>query len=361
MSKEAYALSWVTPSLAVGSAPMSYEQLASLHAQGVQAILNLCAEFCDLHWIESDEGFEVYYLPIPDEEAPDLAELEKALEWLDGELYLGRKILIHCRHGIGRTGTVLKAYLLRKGLGHRQADRAIKGLRSQPANFDQWWFLRKYGRLQGRLTIREPSLERRDSVDLFPFLADWERIVRTVDARLESAGEKERCGQEHDRCCRDLVHMGLGGAVYLHHFFSGTLGRRDREAVTERALSAARELREVTRAHGGALGDEGLAAAYRAREQVCPLSELGECMVFNQRPLQCRLFGVEPGLRAEVREWAAAEMASLSGGLWLALTGSLEQGPALRFSLPEVLTGKFVQTFFHRLMTMQAATPGISR
>ena len=86
-----YSLDWITDSLAVGQAPMSYDSLDFIRAQGIGAIMNLCAEFCDLHWIEADAGFQVYYFPIPDEEAPDLPELEKALDWLDECLYLGKK------------------------------------------------------------------------------------------------------------------------------------------------------------------------------------------------------------------------------------------------------------------------------
>ncbi|NMC48971.1 MAG: dual specificity protein phosphatase family protein, partial [Desulfovibrio sp.] len=92
-ASHAYELTFVTPHLAVGHAPMTHEQLDSLKAQGIGAILNLCAEFCDLHDIEAQAGFEVYYLPIPDEEAPPLPELEKALAWLDEAVYLGRKVL----------------------------------------------------------------------------------------------------------------------------------------------------------------------------------------------------------------------------------------------------------------------------
>ncbi|MGQ9811918.1 MAG: hypothetical protein ACUVQ2_00660 [Dissulfurimicrobium sp.] len=43
---------------------MSYEELDSLKRQGINAIINLCAEFCDLHEIEEQAGFEVYYLPV---------------------------------------------------------------------------------------------------------------------------------------------------------------------------------------------------------------------------------------------------------------------------------------------------------
>jgi len=56
-----YRLEWVTDDLAVGYAPMSYADLEEIKNKGVNAIINLCAEYCDLHGIEEKTGFEVYY------------------------------------------------------------------------------------------------------------------------------------------------------------------------------------------------------------------------------------------------------------------------------------------------------------
>ena len=77
MSK--YELTWITEHLAAGHAPFSHEDLAEMRRQGIDAIVNLCGEYCDLHEIQQDSGFEVYYLPIADECAPDMAELKKPL------------------------------------------------------------------------------------------------------------------------------------------------------------------------------------------------------------------------------------------------------------------------------------------
>lgn len=144
MSKPGYEIIWVTDQLAVGGAPLSYEELDRIKAGGIDAILNLCAEYCDLHEIESKHGFEVHYLPIHDEKTPDVGDLDKAMAWMDGILHRNKKVLIHCRLGIGRTGTVLYAYLSSRGLKSRLQETAIRKLRCRPASHCQWQLVQKY-------------------------------------------------------------------------------------------------------------------------------------------------------------------------------------------------------------------------
>ena len=142
----AYELTWITDNLAVGYAPTSYEALDSIKAQDINAIVNLCAEFSDLHEIEEGAGFEVYYLPIWDEDIPEMEEMEKALAWLDEAIYLRKKVLVHCRHGIGRTGTFITSYMIRRGLGLKAAKKKLKCSRASPSNYSQWKLLRQYGK-----------------------------------------------------------------------------------------------------------------------------------------------------------------------------------------------------------------------
>jgi hypothetical protein len=49
-------VSWVTPSLAAGHAPMSHDHLDRLKKAGINSIINLCAEFPDLPLIEKKPG-----------------------------------------------------------------------------------------------------------------------------------------------------------------------------------------------------------------------------------------------------------------------------------------------------------------
>jgi protein-tyrosine phosphatase len=145
-----YQLKWITGDIAIGYAPMSYDDFKLIKAKGIDAIVNLCAEFCDLHEIEEKYGFEVYYLPIPDECAPNLTDMEKALAWLDETIRSGKKVLTHCRHGIGRTGTFATAYLLKKGMDLKAASKRLIKIRITPTNYCQWKLLKKYGKKIGR-------------------------------------------------------------------------------------------------------------------------------------------------------------------------------------------------------------------
>lgn len=339
MTPGIYQPTWVTDQLAVGAAPMSHSQLDSLHSAGITAILNLCGEFTDLHEIERAAGFEVYYLPLPDEEAPELVELEKALAWLDEAIYLGKKVLIHCRHGIGRTGTLLNAYLLRRGLGHRQAWRKLKSLRAKPANFAQWWTIRKYGKKSPRLTVREPTLEMRREFDLQPFFHDYEALCARVDglAPTESAG----CGSDHAHCCRTPVLLSLIEAVSLTHHMNARLTSVDRLAVIAHATALAARERPASEDDLGAPENEA---------SLCPLNRDGSCLLFTSRPLPCRCHGLNENVVREIRQTVLTPaLERLSLELWLGFAGAMAKESITDFSLVNVVSGKYVQTLFQLL------------
>jgi hypothetical protein len=343
-----YPIHWVTDHLATGPAPMSYDYLDGLKAAGIDVIMNLCAEFCDLHDIQSAHGFEVYYLPIEDEETPQLQALNEALDWLDEAIYLDKKVYVHCRHGIGRTGTVISAYLLRRGLGSKLVKRKLKKMRARPANFYQWRMVRKIGKKEGMLTIREPSLEWKHLVDLSPFFADYEALISEIDNRMELSGIHARCGADHARCCTAYVEVSLIEAAYMTHDLNKKLPSAERQAAILRCAEPTRSVRELR-----SLSEdrrEDISRLYAERRILCPLSQAGRCLLPASRPLACRFFDLPDA--QDSLDFAALcrnRTEELSRALFLSLAGRFANRARISFPLLEVVSGRFVQSFFHLL------------
>ena len=171
-----YSLRWITDQLAVGYSPKSYEDLDSIKEQGIGAIVNLCAECYDLHEIEEKVGFKVYYLPISDESAPDMEDIEKAFVWLDDVINRNQKILVHCRFGIGRTGTFVIAYLLKNGLSLDDALKKMEHTPSVPQSQAQWRFLEEFGEKLGLAKTTELIRGKREPAVLGTFFKRWQAM-----------------------------------------------------------------------------------------------------------------------------------------------------------------------------------------
>ena len=363
-----YPLTWVTSQLAVGHAPMSYEELHSIREQSIDGIVNLCGEYCDLHQIQKDFGFEVYYLPVQDNEAPSLQEVEKALQWLDEAIYLEKKILVHCHFGIGRTGTFVTSYLLRRGFTMKLARRKLKKTRAESTSFNQWWFLRKFGKKEGRLMIREPSLEGGRLVNLAPYFEAYEALVEEAEALLLSStdggNEATRCGRDTDACCHRFITLELIEAAYLSHHLNRKLTSDARLEAINRAIEAHKiacrisppgQRRAETLSVGEIAGETCPIETSEVYDYTCPLSVRGKCIVFSYRPIVCRLYGM-PGAGPHSNGPLEHRLHDLSRRLFLELSATaLEE--ALLFSLTNVVSGRFVQEYFHFIIKPPTAAP----
>lgn len=359
-----YEVLWVTDSLATGAAPMSYDDLGTIRGQGIDAIVNLCAEYCDLHDIQRDYGFDVYYFPVVDDSAPNIKEMEEALDWLDEAIYLGKKVLVHCRLGLGRTGTFITAYLLRRGFGLKLARERLKRLRPNPTSFHQWRLLRKYDKQSGKLTLREPSIETKNLVDLGLYFTDYERLVDGVEAAIEagSAGIR-RCGRDTDACCHRFLHLQLIEAAYLHLSLNKRLSRNDRVDAAARAIAMHRVFSdEGDTPHSGDSTSSVIPAdpeCPAAAGYTCPLNREGRCIAYEYRPLTCRLHPIAADAcdgdscsdaldsgDSLSPEQINKELHDISKRLFFALNSSFLEDRSLLFPLTRVVSGKFVQDYF---------------
>jgi hypothetical protein len=156
MEKDKFPVKWITDQIAMGYAPHSYADLDELKSNGIGAVLNLCAECYDLHEIESSVGLEVHWLPVPDEDAPEMNSAIKAIDWMASILAKGENVFVYCRYGIGRTGTMVTAWLIKQGYPLDEALRMLRHTPAEPKSRRQWDFLDAYSRSLGQSHIPKP-------------------------------------------------------------------------------------------------------------------------------------------------------------------------------------------------------------
>ena len=321
-----YQLSWITQSIAIGSAPMSFVDMDYIKSKGIDAIVNLCAEFSDLHELEETSGFEVYYLPVWDEDVPAMKEMEKALAWLDEAIYLGKKVLIHCRHGIGRTGTFITSYLIRRGHGLKLATMTLKKTKANPTSYTQHKLLKKYHKKSGTLTIREPSLENKHVVDLGFWFDEYEALIAKTDDEIKSSD----CGKISDECCFEPFLLPFMEVIYLNHKINRMFTSKQRMEIIEKAAHALKQNRHSLKV-------------------LCPLNNNKDntCSLYEYRPLRCRFFGMKDKIKETHILFTLLE--DLSKNIFVALSGTLWRDNNFEFSVAQTVSGKYVQTYFDLL------------
>jgi Fe-S-cluster containining protein len=116
----------------------------------------------------------------------------------------------------------------------------------------------------------------------------------------------------------------------------------------QRAVETMRNIKRIQSA-GMDVKDPKFPDFYKAADLLCPLNEFEECLIFEHRPVACRLFDLPPEKRHDILQKLPKILDDLSRQVYFAFTSRFSGSGPLSFLLPEVASGKFVQVFFHQL------------
>ena len=125
-------INWIEPgAIAAAGIPLGVQDVQSLVAQGVRAIVTLTEHPLTVQesltpQLLADLDVICLHAPIVDQYPPDLVTVQQTVQFINQMKAEDRPVLLHCHAGIGRTGTMLHAYYLLEGFSLTEAKAKVK-------------------------------------------------------------------------------------------------------------------------------------------------------------------------------------------------------------------------------------------
>ena len=111
VTKRPTNFSWLIDEKLAGSGiPTTFDELDWILKQGVKSIVTMTENSLPEEWTR-DIGY--LHVPTPDLTAPDMDNIDLAVEFIHQNITDNQSVMVHCAAGMGRAGTILACYLVK--------------------------------------------------------------------------------------------------------------------------------------------------------------------------------------------------------------------------------------------------------
>jgi len=139
------------------------------------------------------------------------------------------------------------------------------------------------------------------TLDFSEFFKRYESLVADADKAFQAVAAQHpdcvRCQPGCSDCCYAMFDLSLVESLYLNHHFNARYQGAARSRVLERADAADREAYRLKRSifmatQEGKKASEILAEVAKMRLRCPLLGDDDQCLLYDHRPVTCRLYGV---------------------------------------------------------------------
>ncbi len=116
--------------------PSGADEFAWLRGQGIEVLLSLTEDRPRRDWIE-EANLLVYHEPMEDMEPPAQEQIDRCVSAIVRANERKMGVAVHCGAGLGRTGVIIAAYFVTRGLNAANAIARIRRLRPGSIETDE--------------------------------------------------------------------------------------------------------------------------------------------------------------------------------------------------------------------------------
>lgn len=111
ITKKPTNFSWLIEERLAGSGmPTSFDEFDWILKQGVKSIVTMTENSLPKNWVEN---IGYLHVPTPDLTAPDMNEIDTAVDFIHEKITSNEAVMVHCAAGMGRAGTILACYFVK--------------------------------------------------------------------------------------------------------------------------------------------------------------------------------------------------------------------------------------------------------